>query len=252
MVLSGMKCSLEELAALAAPLGSVREIIPELSVVEIVVDNSIFDGLDNEKLSARGTPEFYELNLKELGSIDIRRVESAVIRLTDSEPSMYRADITRKLRELWDSSGVNFHAAITRALIVWDDDIEGLTALANRTAAKLHAGKIDVPPEMAGLAVRNPTPQLVPVLMENWRKSTLSWENLCIEAGAILEEPMLAEFAESRGSHRQSAARILSKIGGPKSKAALEAAMNDENREMAIVIRQALDALVARMEREVP
>jgi hypothetical protein len=252
MVLGGIKGSIEEVAALAAPLGKVREIIHELSVIEIVVDNSIFEGIDNGKLSTRGTPEFYELNLKELGSIDIRRVESAVIRLTDAEPAMYRADITRKLRELWNSSGVHFHAAITRALILWDEDVEGLTALANANAAKLHAAKIDVPVEMVALAVKNPTPEIVPVLMANWRISTLSWENLCIEAGAILEKPMLLEFAESRGSHRQSAARILSRIGGAESKAALEAAMNDENREMALVIRQALDTLVSRMEREVP
>jgi hypothetical protein len=44
-----------------------------------------------EKLSNKQDPAFYELNKRELESIDLERAKRAVQRLAEAEPKIYRA-----------------------------------------------------------------------------------------------------------------------------------------------------------------
>ncbi len=245
-VLSGLDVNIERLASLASPLGRVREIFPELNLVEITVDNGVFVEPPSGTLIDRAHTEFYELNLIELRSIDLQRIQRAVMRISESEPKMFRVDISRRLRELLNEPGVQFHAAIARALRTWDPDVEGAASAANQTAIQLHLRGGAMPTEIIDLALENPTPELVPVLVDEWRKNTLMWENYCVEMGPIIEDAMIRELAIDDQSLKQSAARILGRIGGRASIPVLEKTKEGANPEMVVILNRALESIAAR------
>jgi len=245
-VLTGLEMNIERLAAIAGPLGTVRLIEPELSIVEIVVDNDIFIESPSEKLINRDAPEFYELNLRELKSIDIQRIERAVGRLAEAKPRMLRADITKRLRELMDESGVTFHGTIARALGSWDEDSSGAAELATRTAVSLQQRGATPDAELIALAIEQPSDELIPVVLDLWRGSTLTWESYCVKVGPLIEEAMLEEFKSAKGSKKHSAARILSHVGGASSEEALNQALEGADRELTVIISQALENIAKR------
>jgi len=245
-VLTGLEMNIERLAAIAGPLGTVRQIVPELSIVEIQVDNDIFIESPSDKLINRDDPEFYELNLRELQSIDIQRIERAVTRLAEAEPRMFRADITRRLRELMDESGITFHGTIARALGTWDEDQAGAAELATRTAVSLQQRGASPPAELIALAIKQPADDLIPVVLSLWRDNSLIWESYCVKIGPPIEESMLVEFQASEGSKKHSAARILSYVGGEASGQVLYEALETSDRELAVIINQALENIAKR------
>ena len=246
-VLTGLEMNLEQLASLAAPLGEVRRILPEINVVEIAVDNSIFIEGNSEKLVQRDDPEFYQLNLRELNNIELRRVERAVVRLAEAEPKAYRADITQRLHELLDESGVTFHGPVARALAVWDEDTDRAAAAATHTAVQLRNRRQTAPPELVALALKRPTPPLVFVLVTQWQENHNAWESQCIALGPIIEEAMIREFQEREGAQRQSAARILARTGGKASLAVLEEAVETANAELRLILQQSIQLITDRL-----
>jgi len=249
-VLSGLDMNIERLAAMASPLGNVRRIVPELGVIEILIDNAVFIEPPSGILVDRNHPEYFELNLRELSSIDIQRIQRAVLRLAESEPRMYRSDIARRLRELLNEPGVTFHAPIARALRTWETDMEAAARAATNAAIRLRQEGSTAPPELVSLALKKPSDDLIPVIIEQWRTNTLQWENYCIEKGPAIEAAMLREFDTADHSLQQSAARILGRVGGDASRAALEAAKENAGREFEVVINRALENIATRAANE--
>ena len=246
-VITGLEMNIERLAALASPLGEVRRILPEIHLAEIAIDNSVFIESNPEKLAQRDDPQFYELNLRELRSIDLQRIERAVNRLADAKPRAYRADITQRLRELLDESGVDFHGTIARALAVWDTDTDRSAEIATQTALNLHNRGESAPPELVSLALKRPSEGMVDVLVSQWRQNVTMWENQCIAMGHMIEEAMIPEFEATEGARRQSAVRILSRTGGEPSRKALQNALDDADGELNLIIRQAIELIDDRM-----
>ena len=71
MVVTGIDKSLAEVARIVSALGTPGDVYPELSVVEVRVNNENFIEGPIEKLTNRKDPAFYDLNKRELESIDL-------------------------------------------------------------------------------------------------------------------------------------------------------------------------------------
>ncbi|MEY4570803.1 MAG: hypothetical protein RLZZ398_2242, partial [Verrucomicrobiota bacterium] len=78
LVVTGIRKSLPELAELTSVLGRTEKIYTDLSVIEVRVRKEIFIEGEIEKLSKKDDPAFYDLNKRELESIDLDRVRRAV------------------------------------------------------------------------------------------------------------------------------------------------------------------------------
>jgi hypothetical protein len=168
MVVTGINQSLGEVAKIATSLGSIEQIYPALNVIEIRVNNESFVRSPVEKLSDKTDPKFYELNKRELESIDMDRVYSAVKRLAGVEPTIYRSDITLQLISLLGQEWVEFKADVCKALAVWSENPGPAGEVALKEALKLRLKRKDVPVEMIALMVKEKTPGLIPVLDELW------------------------------------------------------------------------------------
>ena len=97
MVVTGVTEDLSALARLCERFGEVRRTVDELRIIEVAVTNNSFQEGPLEKLTDPANPAFYELNKRELESIDLERARRAVTRLAPVEPKLYRKDIARRI-----------------------------------------------------------------------------------------------------------------------------------------------------------
>ncbi len=247
MVVTGINQSLEEFAKSASALGSVENTYPELSVVEVRVNNESFVSGPIEKLTDKTDPAFYDLNKRELESIDLERVSKAVKRLAEAEPKVYRADITRKFIFLLGAKWVDFKGDVCRALSVWSDTpgIAGDAAL--KEVKDLLARHKDVPEDMIALIVKEKNPGVIHVLEELWKNSPTRWESLYADVGQAAEGDLLRFFPQTDGMLRQSAVRLIGRVGSADSLPVLEAANANADAELKVLIRKSSESIRKRM-----
>ena len=245
-ILTGITISLQEVAAFAEALGKVEKVYPELSVIEVQVNNENFVEGQIEKLSNKEDPAFYDLNKRELESIDLERSKRAVQRLAEAPPKLYRADITRKLITLLGEEGVDFKGNICVALSSWSElpGIAGEAALVE--VKKLVQRNETVPPEMVALVVKERNPQIIPILDELWFKNPMAWESLYGDLGQAAEDSLLKRFPQTEGTIRYSAVRILGRIGSKASIPVLDEAAQKADIELRVLVDQAKKAINAR------
>ncbi len=249
LVLSDVSLSLEELARIVSALGTVEKTYPELSVVEVKINNEIFAERPLEKLTNSGGLDFYALNMKELDNISLDRAKSAVQRLGGAEPKILRADVTKKLIKLLNSDAVDFKADICNALSVWSEQSGEASQAALVEVQKLITKNKIIPPAMVDLLVKEKNQNAISVLDELWLKNQEMWETSYGNFGKDIEPAMLRLFPDTKGSQRHSAVRILGRVGGNDSLSALDAAEADANQELKIVIDQAKKSIQGRLGR---
>ncbi len=249
MVVTGINLSLEEVAQIAGAVGKVEEVFPEISVAKVRVNNDLFLTGPMEKLADRNDPAFYDLNKRELESIDPERVAKAVRRLAEAEPKIFRSDISRKLISLLGEDWVDFKADVCNALATWSESPGPAGEVALKEARKLLARDHEVPEEMVALMVKEKTPGVVPLLDELWSKNAMRWEALYGEVGPAAEAALIRRFPTTTGSQRHSAVRLLGKVGGPDSLPLLEAAGDGVEYELEVLVRNAIESIQSRAAR---
>jgi hypothetical protein len=239
MVVTGARQSLQELAEVTSALGHTEKIYPEISVIEVRVNNENFSEGPIEKLSKKDDPAFYDLNKRELESIDLERVKRAVQRLAEAEPKLYRSDITRRLIMFLSDDSIEFKGEVCRALATWAE-VPGPASDAAVVALKdIMAKKATVPTEMIALIVKEKNVSVIPYLDELWMKDPTTWESLYGDLGQPIEETLINHLVTAEGSLRHSVVRLLGRVGGKKVLPVLAALAKDAEPEMKVLIEQA-------------
>ncbi len=247
LVVTGIRKSLTELAVLTSALGRTEKIYTDLSVIEVRVRNEIFIEGSIEKLSKKDDPAFYDLNKRELESIDLDRGRRAVQRLADAEPKLYRADISRKLISLLGQEGLDFKGNICSALAVWSELPGPASEAALIVVKELVAKGEAVPPEIVSLIVKERNTGIIPILDELWFKNPMAWESLFADLGQPIEDTVIRRFPDTSGTIRYSAVRILGRVGGSRSLPVLTAAMAGKDPELKVLIEQSKKSIAARL-----
>jgi hypothetical protein len=247
MVVTGINTPLEEVAKIAAALGSVERTLPEISVVEVRVNNENFVEGPVGKLTDKNDPAFYDLNKRELESIDLDRIERAVKRLAEAKPEIYRSDITSRLIELIATPEVKFKGAVCNALATWADDPAPAAEAALKAADTLLARKTPIPEEMIALIVKAKNPGVIPILDSLWSENPNQWERQYSEIGQAAEPAILSRFPQTTGWHRHSAARLLGRVGGTNSLPVLEAAKTGADPELKVLLDKSIQLIRSRL-----
>jgi hypothetical protein len=249
MVVTGINLSLDEVAKISAALGNVERTYPEIAVIEVRVNNQNFIEGPIEKLNDQANPAFYDLNKRELECIDLARVERAVKRLGEAAPKIYRSDITRKLISLMGTPEVKFKREICSALAVWSEEPGPAADAALAEAKDMLAHKVTIPEEMIALIVKAKNPGVLPILDELWSQNPNRWEFLYAEMGQAAEEILLKRFPTTTGSHRQSAVRLLGRVGGADTLPVMETAKIGANPELRVLLDKSIQAIRSRLGR---
>lgn len=252
IVLSGSSLPIEEISLLAGKFASDREdtrIHSDLGVIEVKVDNNVFVEGPLDKLQDKNSPAFYDLNRRELESIDLERSMKAAKRVADAEPKIYRDDITRLLTQLVKDAGVDpvKLGDLSRALTVWAPESD-TKSVAEMTVAfqKLRAEKILPSRDMVTFLTNRKATMIAPLLEEMWVADATSWEPLYGNLGPVIEPLLLKRFPDTVGSLRQSTVRLLGRVGGAKSATVLQAAQAGADTEQRVLIERALKEISTR------
>jgi hypothetical protein len=226
IVLINPKLSLEELALQCERMGEVNEIVPELHLIDVKVENERFAEQPITKLSDQQDGAFYQMNLIELLGIDIRRINSALLRLALADPVQSRDDIIKRMIELLDMSDREMLANICKALLVWSDGKDGAPEAAMKAAAARFETEKDLPIECVTFLVKWQQADAYPILEQLWLKEPTSWEEVYMKSGAPAEAGLIKHLTDGTNRHRMSAARILGRVGGNTAEEALRSALD--------------------------
>ena len=250
MVLSGVTDNLDVIAEAAAKVGHDRDsmrIHANLGVVEVVVDNNLFVEGPPDKLQDKANPAFYDLNRRELDSIDLERARKAVKRLAEAEPKLYRDDINRRLVQLLREADVPMLGDICRALVIWSEPgDEKAVAAAIAALRKLDLTTTIPPREMISFLVARRAVDVAPILDKLWAADPTVWEQLYGELGQPIEPLILARMEKASSPVKHSAMRLLARVGGKASLTAINAARNGADPEMRVLIERAEAAIRTR------
>lgn len=247
LVVTGITQSMAELADLTSRLGKVDHLYPELSVIEMRVNQGLFAEQAIDILSNRQDPNFYRLNKEELESIDLERVKRAVQRLAQVEPKVYRSDVTGKLLSLLGEDGLDFYDGICRALATWSPEPGPASEAALNRVKKILDSNNIVAPEIISLIVKEKDLRVIPFLDRLWFKNPTDWESLYVDLGPPIEAAVLQRFPETQGMTRHSAVRVLGRVGSAESLPVLANATGGADPELKVLLDNAEKSIRTRM-----
>lgn len=246
MVLTGLDKSIEDIAAICSKIGGQPKIHPELQLIEIKVDSAVFLEGPINKLTDKGDPAFYDLNKRELESVQLDRVERAVKRLADAEPTIYREDITRHLVVLAAIPQVEFIEDVCKALLIWAVDPTVANEPLLRRLNQLHTDKKKVPRSLVAMLAKGKATEAIPVVEQLWIADATNWEPMLTDFGTPVEKSLLARYGDLEVILRHSATRILGKVGTRESIPVLEAARPRADPELTVLIESAIRSIRER------
>jgi hypothetical protein len=231
---------------MVANLGTVLETYPELGIIVVQVNNEQFVAGSAEKLNNRDDPAFFELNMRELASIDLDRVNRSVERLAQVEPKIYRTDISRMLIDLMGKPGVRFHGEIARALLIWADD----TALAGKAALEVvknyTTAGTPVPETLVELVVKGKAEGAASAIHELWVTNPNLWQSRYVKFGEEIEQDVVGELDAEDISLRRSALAILGQVGTGKSIPAIRKLLDDNDSGIRVLAERAISEISGR------
>ncbi len=246
MVITGGNADLRELEEICRRFGEVRR-IDDLQVVEVRVNNDVFVEGPQDKLTATGTDAFYELNLRELESIDPQRAKRAISRLAGAEPRVYRKDIVNRLQRLLKEGDKDLSGETARALDVWAEEGDGSLEAVRDSAAKFAAdGPKEVPEAMVRFLAARRDPSILPVVDALWAGDPTKWEEYYDMMGPLVEETLPVRLDNLSPSLKLSAVRLLGRSGTAKSIPVLEKIRDSAGGELRAAIDVAIQAIRGR------
>ena len=243
MLLTGVEMDIDTVAKIAGNLGAVVETHPELGVIVVKVENEQFVAGSAEKLNDETDPAFYQLNMRELDSIDIDRVERAVGRLASAKPKIFRADISRMLVELMGKQGVRFHGEIARALLVWAEEPGPAGKAALEAVKSLAIQGIPVSETLVELVVKEQPEGAAAAIHELWLAKPNLWQSSYVEFGGQIEEKVLGQINAEDSTLRRSALVILGDVGTEKSLPALKKLSTDKEASIRVLAERAVSEI---------
>lgn len=243
LVLTGVEQEIEATAQACRRIGKIEKLIRPLRVIEVRVDSDRFAEVPLERLGDPASDAFYALNLKELESIDLRRVERAVDRLSAAKPVQFRRDVVRQMIELLKESPAGLLGKLGRALERWSEPDEGAEPAVLAVAQRLHAAGSDVDEGLIAFLVARKVDGVQPIIHEAWLANPDNWEPLYITLGQAAEQPMLEALRSKRVGARESAVRILGQVASPATIPALEAFGDTKDRELQVLVTRAIEQI---------
>lgn len=246
LVLTEVRMGFEEVATVAGTLGKVTETHPEISLMVVQVDNDHFVASPTEKLNDTNHPSFYELNLLELESIDLNRVQQAVERLADSDAKLLRSDINANLNRLLKKTDLKFHDSIARALLKWTDDPAPTAAIALKTLNYYVLQKTSPPEHLVRLVANYKDPAAIPTIISVWKTNTVLWDKEMVKFGSLAELAVLEKINTEQAPLHRAVIKMLGEIGTGLSLPELRKALTAEDPEIRLLAERAIQLIEQR------
>ena len=242
MVVTGAKGDIADLTRMCERFGEVSRPSENLRILEVQVKNESFQEGPLDKLIDPTNPAFYELNKREMDSIDLERARKAINRLAPVEPKFYRKDIVKRMGELIQEGDYAIQFEIGKALPKWSEPGDGTEAVVLGVLEKIPADG-EVPEPLVTFLANRKDKAAISLLDRLWLLDPNKWEENYGAFGVDIEDKVLARFPETTTIQRRSAVRLLGKVGTAKSVPVLEKAQADADAELKLLIQRALESI---------
>lgn len=242
-VLYDVPADLEAMQQICERFGTVTRVIRELQLIEVEVDNDLFTQGSDKPMRDPTLPGFYQLNYRELNSIDLKRAEAAVKRLARAEPKVLRADIVTRMIERFEEGDVDMKEHVARALLTWAGPDDDVAPVIRAGLQEILEKDQRVPSALVEFLVQAQDRDSVSLVHQLWREDSSDWESLYGQLGTPIEEPILKGMDTYSPLQLISAARLLGRVGTRRSLAALEAAKAKASSELRVTLDQAIESI---------
>ncbi len=254
-VITPTPMSFEEFEEVAKNLGSITLRDKANFFMEVRLDKGKLEDRPSSVALTRKTHQFFVLaNYRELSSLDMQRVTEAALRLTEVKPTNeLKEDIVKKLiqllKEPWGRN-VEYVSALTQALAHWADKDN---AAANEevffVVNAMSEGNHNIPASALDYLLGGPkADKVVGILINEWQKDTVKWQNACIAAGPVAEVEVLRVLNNTDDFViKRSAAVILGEIGTVMSLDTLRELKQNADTELRRNAVLAVDLIEKRM-----
>jgi len=244
----GMKIPLENLAEQCLQIGVVNEVYPALRVIQVTIDPKKLVAVNLDALTDPSVDDFYFVNLSELGSIDPKRVENAIKRLIAAEPRMQRRLIRDKLLSLAKNAPSNLPQLeqIGVALQTWAIADDSSDRLLLDSLLPSFKDLSDVPDGVVSFGVSRKNLSILPVVIELWKSKPQEQEDNLIVLGEASEMSIVEHLLGDDVGLKQSAVRVLGKIGTTSSLPALNTLKESASVDFKKVIENSVAEITTR------
>lgn len=252
-VITPTPITFKEFVDVAGKMGKVTLQDKERFFVEVVLNRDKFEARPASAALQDERHQYFVLaNLKELACLDIRRVIAASKRLASVEPDKMRRDVSSKLvellREPWGRDA-EYVTALASALVVWaDPGDEEAQRVVYYVATELKKAECEIPAALVRFLLQGPDKKSFALLLDEWKKDPLKWEEECKAAGPTGEADIIRLLNESDDFVlKRSAARILGEIGSEASLSALKAFIKDTDNELRLCAELSVNLIEKRL-----
>lgn len=246
VILTEVDLPFQKVSELAASLGEIEETHPEIGVISIRVDNDQFIAGSADKLNNKNDPAYYELNMAELRSIDMSRVQRAVERLSSTEPIIYQGDITQLLISLMEKPGVTFHDDLATALLQWSEDIGPASEAAVEVAKKQIAAGKTISEPLGELIALGASPEGAVIMIDLWKNTPVIWDKYLTRFGSGIQPALIAALDSNDPPLVRSAIRLLGEVGTPTALSHLRKFNNSKDPELRVLAQRSISAINSR------
>ena len=253
-VITPTPITFKEFVDVVSRLGEVTLEDKERSFVEVILNRDKFEARPASAALQDERHQYFVLaNLKELSSLDIRRVIAAAKRLAAVKPDKLRHEVSSRLVELlkepWGRDA-EYVTALASALVVWaeEQDAEAQRVVYYVTE-ELKKADCEVPSSLLRFLLRGPEKEnAFGMLLSEWKKDPQRWEDECKAIGPTGEAAVIQVLNEADDFVlKRSAARILGEIGTEPSLAALKELIHDADNELRLCAELSVSLIEKRL-----
>lgn len=254
-VITPTPITFKEFVDVVSKLGKVSLQDKDRFFVEVLLNRDKFEARPASAALQDERHQYFVLaNLKELSTLDIRRVIAAAKRLSAVKPDKMKKEVSSKLVELlkepWGRDA-EYVTALSSALVVWAeaDDAEAQRVV-YYVATELKKADCEIPSSLVRYLLQGSRKESFDMLLEEWKKDPQKWEDECKAAGPTGEAAIIKVLNESDDFVlKRSAARILGEIGSEPSLSALKAFVRDADNELRLCSELSLNLVEKRLGR---
>jgi len=223
---------------------------PDLKLLVVFLDTEAFGDISPELQARMIDPAdqlFYELNYKELASIEIVRVKAAAARLATADPLLHRKKIAHRLVNLIKESrgDDDFEKSVCVALQKFIEKGDGCQALVNEEASRQMIDYKSVSRPLVELLITIGSPDSIPMAQSMWASNPLTWEPTVSLLGKKAKPILLKGLQSNDAMIQKSAVRLIRNSKLTSCLSALQSAMSSATPDVRNEINSTIQILRA-------
>lgn len=253
IVVNPSKLNFEDFTKVISSLGTVKKSNAETGLVELAFNRQIITMPDDSAiLEDERHVAYYASNIKELRSLDMKRIAAAADRLSTSSinPTMQSSIVQAFMQRIGEPWGfdIDYLLSLIKGLTHWaKPDDKSVQQVIGYVITNLRTARQGMPTQVIDYMLKSNMPEAKPLLIEMWQVNPTTWEDKMETLGTEIQGDVIDILEKSTDADVQrSALRVLKEIATPDKLPIIESFLNNDNPEVALSAKEAANKIKTR------